>query len=101
MPYLVRLADRAVRDMESIYEFIRADSSVKALAWFNELAEAVFSLERFPTRGAVVAEARKLRQLFFGEKPGIYRIIYAVDKPNRAVNVLHIRHGARAGLSAK
>jgi hypothetical protein len=34
-------------------------------------------------------------------KPNIYRIIYAVDKRNAAVNVLHIRHGARNPLATK
>jgi plasmid stabilization system protein ParE len=53
MKYLVRLTDRALRDMEAIYEFIEAGSSESAFVWFNALAEAVYSLERFPERGAV------------------------------------------------
>jgi plasmid stabilization system protein ParE len=101
MPYLVRLADRALRDMEAIYEFIEADTSESAFVWFNDLAEAVYSLERFPERGAVIPESKVLRHLLFGKKPSTYRIIYAVDKHNRVVNVLHIRPGARAALSAE
>ena len=100
MPYLVRLADRALRDMEAIYEFIEADASERAFAWFNDLAEAIYSLERFPERGAVVPESKKLRHLLFGRKPNTYRIMYAVDKRNCVVIVLHIRQGARAVLSA-
>jgi len=98
MPYLVRLADRALRDMEAIYEFIEADTSEKAFAWFHDLAETIYSLERFPERGARVPESKNLRQLLFGKKPNTYRIIFALDKRNRVVNVLHIRHGARAAL---
>jgi plasmid stabilization system protein ParE len=101
MPYLVRLTDRALRDMEAVYEFIEADASERAFAWFNDLAEIIHSLERFPERGAVVPESKKLRHLLFGRKPSTYRIMYAVDKRNRVVNVLHIRHGARAALSAE
>ena len=101
MAYLVRLTDRAMWDMEAIYEFIEADASERAFAWFNDLAEAIYSLERFPERGAVVPESKKLRHLIFGRKPSTYRIMYAVDKRNRLVNVLHIRHGARAALSAE
>ena len=101
MPYLVRLADRAFRDMESIYEFIEADSPERAFAWFNELAEAIYSLERFPERGPAIPENKKLRHLLLGNRPNTYRIIYAVDKRNSAVNVLHIRHGARAAFSAE
>jgi plasmid stabilization system protein ParE len=95
MPYLVRLADRALRDLETIYEFIEADSSESAFAWFNGLAEAIYSLEQFPGRGAVTPEDKKLRHLLFGKNPNTYRIIYALDKRKNAVNILHIRHGAR------
>lgn len=58
-------------------------------------------LERFPERGAVIRESKKLRHLLFGKKPSTYRIIYALDKRKRLVSVLHIRHSARAPLSAK
>jgi toxin ParE1/3/4 len=101
MPYLVKLADRALRDMEAIYEFIDAEASETAFAWFNDLAREIYSLERFPERGTVIPENRKLRHLLFRKKPSTYRIIYAVDKRNDVVNVLHIRHGARVALSTK
>ena len=52
MPYLVRLTGRALRDMEAIYEINEADASKGAFAWFNVLAETVYSLERSPERGA-------------------------------------------------
>jgi plasmid stabilization system protein ParE len=87
--------------MEAIYEFIHAEASETAFAWFNGLAREIYSLERFPERGAVTQESKKLRHLLFGKKPSTYRIIYAVDRRNNVVNVLHIRHGARAALSKK
>ncbi len=101
MKYLVRLTSRALRDMEAIYNYVEGDASQHAFAWFNRLAKAIYSLERFPSRGLVIAENKKLRHLLFGKKPHIYRIIYAIDKRIRVVNVLHIRHGVRAALSAK
>jgi plasmid stabilization system protein ParE len=96
MEYRVRVGPRAVRDLEAIYEFIGAESVDVAFEWFNALVEATYSLERFPERGATTSENRKVRHLLFGRKPNIYRIIYAVDKKRSVVNVLHIRHGARA-----
>jgi toxin ParE1/3/4 len=101
MRYLVRLTDRALRDMEVIYKFIEANASGTAFAWFEELARVIYSLERSPERGAVTPESKKLQQLLFGKKPNVYRIIYGVDKRKRAVNVLHIRHGARGPLSSE
>lgn len=87
--------------MDAIYEFIHAEASENAFAWFNDLAREIYSLERFPERGPVIPESKKLRQLLFGKKPSTHRIIYALDKRNYIVNILHIRHGARAPLSAK
>ena len=101
MKYRVRLTSRALRDMEAIYNFVEADDSRHAFAWFNRLAEAIYTLERFPDRGPAIPENKRLRHLLFGKKPHIYRIIYAVDKRNHVVNVLHIRHGVRGALSAK
>jgi toxin ParE1/3/4 len=98
MAYLVRLTGRAAGDLEAIYGFIEPDASEHAFAWFNELSRAIYSLERFPERGSVVPENKKLRQLVFGKKPNTYRIIYTVDKRTHALKVLHIRHGARAAL---
>jgi plasmid stabilization system protein ParE len=69
MRYLFRLADRALRDTEAIYEFIEAEASESAFAWFNNLAREIYSLERFPERGAVIPESKKLRHLLFEKKP--------------------------------
>jgi plasmid stabilization system protein ParE len=100
MQYLVRLTDRALRDMESIYGFIEADTSEAAFAWFNELTEAISGLAtRYPERAALIPESKKARHLLFGKKQATYRIIYAVNKRKAVVNILHIRHGAQAPLS--
>ncbi len=98
MPYRIRLTDRALRDLEAVYEFVEADSSKAAFEWFNGLAETIYSLEQFPERGAIIPEDKKLRHLLFGKSPNTYRILYALDKRKNAVNILHIRHGARAPL---
>jgi plasmid stabilization system protein ParE len=95
MQYLVKLTDRSFRDLEGIYEFIEADSAESASARFSRLSDAIYSLERFPERGSVTPKDKKLRHLLFGKKPNSYRIIYEVDKRRNAVNVLHIRRGAR------
>jgi toxin ParE1/3/4 len=98
MKYLVRLTARALRDMEAIYSYIEADASERAFAWFNRLTQAIYSLERFPGRGPAISKGKKVRHLLFGKKPHVYRIIYVADVRNHVVNVLNIRHGARAAL---
>lgn len=101
MAYLVRLTDRALRDLEYIYEQIHAETSQAAYVWFNGLTEAIYSLETHPERGSHTPENRKLRQLLYGKKHHVYRLIYQVDHRNKAVNVLHIRHGAMRQFRAE
>ena len=53
----------------------------------------------FPLRYPVAPEARKakrkLRNLLYGNKPHVYRVIYEAEERRQAVWMLHIRHGAR------
>ncbi len=46
----------------------------------------------------MVPDNANLRQLFYGTKPYVYRIIYAVDDSGGVVRLLHIRHQARQNL---
>lgn len=101
MAYLVRLTNRALRDLEYIYQLIQADESEAAYRWFNGLAELIYSLESLPDRGSHTPENRKMRQLLYGTKPHIYRLIYQVDHRNKAVNLLHIRHGAMESFTSE
>ena len=101
MKYLVRMTARSLRDVEAIYIHVEADAFQHAFAWFNRLANAIYSSERFPFRGQIIPENKRLRHLLFGKQPHLYRIIYAADKRHHVVNVLHIRHGVRRALSAK
>ena len=75
MEHVVRLTERAFRDMRSIYEFIGAEQSEAALAWFKELAQAIATLKSYPERGTAIPGKRNLRRLLFGEKPNVYRIL--------------------------
>jgi toxin ParE1/3/4 len=96
MQYHVRLTERASTDLEGTYDFIEAGAVEAAFSWFNELSEAIYSLEKLPERGSTVPKNKKLHQSLFGVRPDIYRIIYTVEKRSRVVSILHIRHGARA-----
>jgi len=95
MAYRVDIAERALRDLERIYLRIEADSSEQALMWFNGLERAILSLDEHPARGATIPEGGGLRQLLYGRKGHLYRVIYAIDEARSIVTVLHIRHGAR------
>ena len=95
MEYHVRLTNRALRDLENIYDYIQAESSMTAHAWFNNLVQAIFSLEHLPNRGVASPGRRSVRHLLFGKKPDTYRVVYLVNARKNLIDVLHIRHGAR------
>ena len=97
--YRVDLTERAARNLRRIFQTINAEDSARACDWFNGLEKAVFSLDEHPARAPITPEDDSLRHLLYGRKPNVYRIIYAVDEPNRVVTVLHIRHGARKAFA--
>jgi plasmid stabilization system protein ParE len=95
MTFLVEITRRADEDLNEIYRRIHAADSPLAARWFNGLEEAINSLETFPARGSAISSTR-LRQLLYGSKPDVYRIVYSVDAKQCQVNVLYVRHGARS-----
>jgi plasmid stabilization system protein ParE len=62
--------------------------------------EAVKSLAEQPERCGFAPEVEELgielRQLLFGKRRSIYRVLFTVTA--QSVNVLHIRHAARQPL---
>lgn len=95
MAYLVKIMPRAERDLESIFLYIRAETSAPANRWFRKLMAAVEDLSTIPRRHASTPEDRSLHHLLFGNKPHIYRVIFSIDEERKEVSILHVRHGAR------
>jgi toxin ParE1/3/4 len=99
MTYRVDLTRRASRDLEYLYQYIHAESSPAAARWYNGLERAIQTLEQFPGRCAIASEGAKLkrplRQLLFGRKPHVYRVLYEIGESQGVVHVLTIRHAAR------
>jgi plasmid stabilization system protein ParE len=98
MAYHVELTVRAARDLDYLYQQVHASESLTAARWYNGLEKAIYTLERFPRRCPLAPEARKaqrpVRHLLYGTKPHVYRVLYEIDEPGKAVRVLTIRHGA-------
>jgi len=95
MPYRVEVSARAARDLDAIFAFIRAEQSEQAFAWFRGLTEALGSLSFLPRRSPAALEGAGLRQLLYGRRPHVYRIVYRVDDERQTVSIVHIRHRAR------
>jgi plasmid stabilization system protein ParE len=100
MVYLVNITARAERDFASLYEEIHAADSEAALKWYRGLKKAMLTLEKMPDRCSATPESPQFRHLLYGRKPHVYRVIYRVLYAEKRVDVLHIRHGARRGITA-
>ena len=95
MEFKVEMTPRATRNVRAIYSRINAAKSLPAKAWYRGLRDIIFSLDQTPERGVRTPETPALRQLLYGNKPHIYRIIYSIEYASNRVLILHIRHGAQ------
>jgi plasmid stabilization system protein ParE len=102
MAFLVELTAEAEREADAILEWLLTHNAGSAgLRWFNALEDAIASLSEFPERCALAPEDRvfpfEVRQLLYGHKPHVYRILFRIER--ETVYVLHIRHGRRAPIT--
>jgi len=96
MEYRVDISRRAKRDLIEIYEFINAEATGQARLWFDGMEAAIASLRSHPRRGTVTREDKSPRQILYGSRPHLYRIIYEINTKEHVMTVFHIRHGARS-----
>ena len=98
MKYRVRLTAKAERDVDEVLAWLcRQGAASAAYRWHQRLLAAVDTLERQPERCPFAAEAEELgvelRELLFGRRNAVYRILFIVEQ--HTVYILHIRHSAR------
>jgi plasmid stabilization system protein ParE len=101
MKYRVSLTGRAARDIDEALARLCGQGAVSAASrWYVRLMAAFATLEREPQRCPIAPESEEigieLRELHFGRRRGVYRILFTIEE--RAVNVVHIRHSARDTL---
>jgi plasmid stabilization system protein ParE len=100
MNYRVELMATAKAEAEEAYLWIHKQSPTRAVKWYNGLIDAIESLEFSPHRCPLAPEApafrQEIRQLLYGKRGGVYRILFEIR--GDVVYVLHIRHGARKFL---
>ena len=57
MAYRVSLTERALGDLDYLYEWVGAETGEAAIKWYNGLKHAIFSLARQKNRGLIPARA--------------------------------------------
>ncbi len=108
MAYRVDISPSALADADAAYFWIKEHSPDAAGDWYEGLLETIFSLENFPTRCRLASESadlgKEVRQLFYGKRGRVYRILFAITRDEQAgedvVRIFRIWHGARARIEA-
>ena len=96
----VRLQPVARRDLDEAYQLAAHHAPLTAANWLQRFHETVETLGENPERCALIPESKKLRrelrQLLFGRKPNVFRIIYAIHDDE--LEVIRIRRASRGPL---
>ena len=97
MTYRVITLPRAERDAREAYQWLAQQAPEAALRWYRGLREAIESLAAHPQRCPIAPEneyaEEEIRQLLYGRRRSIYRILFTIK--GDMVSVLTVRHGAR------
>jgi plasmid stabilization system protein ParE len=104
MAFRVEQTEQAERDILNILDWLIAEQAGKTgLRWFEGLAHAVASHSETPQRCPLAPEnssvSFEMRQLLYGRRPHLYRILFAIE--NDVVYVLRVRHGRRRRLDER
>ena len=101
MTYEVIIQPPAKQDIEAAYLYLRQNAPAISEKWLAGLERAIRSLERLPTRCGVARESpafsEVIRQLLYGKRKGVYRVLFVVR--GRTVRVLHVRHASRDAMN--
>src|SRR5262245_29661337 len=80
MAYLVRILQPAERDAEEIYQWMIERAPLHGPEWFNGLHAAIQSLRENPERCSRAPESKAfkedIRQLLYGKRRGVYRVLF-------------------------
>ena len=94
MTYGVETSAQAEGDGDAILAWLLAEhAGDTGVRWFSGMQKAIASLETFPQRCSLAPENSRfpfeVRQLLYGRKPHVYRILFTIE--GDTVHVLHIR----------
>ncbi|MGE0133308.1 MAG: type II toxin-antitoxin system RelE/ParE family toxin [Blastocatellales bacterium] len=103
MAYRVDISLPALADAEESYLWIKYQSPETAGDWYEGLLQAIFSLENFPLRCPIAPESdfvgREVRQLLYGKRPRIHRILFGIEEDSETgedvVRIFRIWHSSR------
>lgn len=97
MAHSVRITARALREIDAALEWLSGRSRAAAVRWHRQILTAIRSLEDSPERCGLAPESAwypgEVRQLLYGKRRGVYRVLFEVR--GTTVYVLRVRHSAQ------
>jgi plasmid stabilization system protein ParE len=101
MTYRVILTPEAEGDLRTVYLYLRDRAPRAAREWLRRARQNIKTLSHHPERCPLAPESASfdepIRELLFGGgNRGTYRFLFMVA--DKAVYILHIRHGSRMPL---
>src|SRR5437588_9183854 len=97
MKFEVIVQPSAQAEMEAAYVSLARRAPISAARWYNRLLDAINSLADNPERCSLAPEdeyfSQEIRNLLYGKRKNVYRIIFTVQ--GTTVHVLHVRRGTR------
>jgi plasmid stabilization system protein ParE len=98
MAFNVEITRRALREIDQALAWLAGRSPAAAARWHSQLLDAIDTLEANPSRCPLAPEAEwyaggELRQLLYGKRLGIYRVLFELR--GATVYVLCVRHSAQ------
>jgi plasmid stabilization system protein ParE len=102
MAFRVEISLKAERDLDRILAWLLAEyAGEPGVRWFIGLRKAIATLDEFPTRCPLAPEnatsRQEIRQLLYGNKPHVYRVLFTIR--NDLVRVIHVRGPKQSALS--
>ena len=98
MRFHVIVTPEAQTGVRESFLYIHEESPLNAARWLQMLYKKIDTLERMPERCSSAREQEyleeDLRQLVFKS----HRIVFQIDKPQRTVWVLWVRHAKRRAI---
>lgn len=92
--YGIRITPRALKDLESIFEYIQRDSPQNAAKVIRRIMDAIDGLDMMPYRYSVPRTGAIRNRRIRSMPVWPYLVRYHIDEPRKTVHILRIRHGA-------
>lgn len=103
MTYRVRLHQHAVQDLDEAYRWSARSAPEAAARWLERFDAALATLAENPERCSKAPEDEQvhfeIRQLLFGRRPHVFRVLYTIDSDT--VRVFRILRAQRRFLTRR